>query len=713
VAKWVVEGFGGIRPRVSTRLLADNEAQVASNARLESAELRGWPLPLSIESLGGSGRRTIYRFGGSTWLKWNTDVDVARSPVEGDVTNRTYYTGDGVPKGVNTTLVAGNSFFALGIPPPTNTPSVTAPALKSAGAVINPMTATNGRVRFSAATTFNQGGQSDDTFERSADGLTLQTFVFSEFIVGLTVKVASVIDADTFTIANAFGGTSICGGDDFASWRVAPYSTGASYAVTGEPRMPNGLRCSLVAHGLRANDILTVEAVPTTPQWSGGRGILTAPVTGDAIGEYDFRANDGSTDIDTSIISNWSFSVARDEDLVSARSYVFTWVTDLGEESAPSPPSDSIVVKDGDTVTLSGWGTPPSTNRVITHIRIYRTAVGATDTDFQFVAEITAGTGTYNDSIIDAGLGELLQTASYDEPPADMFGIMAAPNGFLAGFSKNTVCLSEPGYPHAWPVEYRLTTDTPIVGGAVAGQSVFVLTEETPYVISGAHPRNMGMRKIDALQACVSKRSIVPIGGDVYYASPNGLVRVGPGGIEVVTGALLSREQWKGYYPATMLGANFNGTYFGFYDGGSAPLRGGIVYDPREQRIHLTTTPQFFVGRFTDPATGDLYVTDGENVLRWGDGAQSTFTWASKLFGAPYPLNLGAVRVVATSYPVTFTLRSFTGAALATRTVATPEPVRLPNGTLYNQFYLEVTAGTGVSISTVAVAETLEELRPT
>lgn len=713
MARVLVQGFGGIRPRVSSRLLADNEAQVASNARLESGELRGWPLPLSIASLGGSGRQTIYLFGGATWLRWNTDVDVARSPVEGDSTERTYYTGDGVPKGVNTALVAATSFFDLGIPPPVSSPAVSAVTLKTSGAVIQPMTATNGRVRFTAATTFNQGGQSDDTFEMADNGLTTQAFIFSEFIVGLTVKVASVVDANNFTISSAFGGTSICGGDDFAAWRVAPFSTGASYPVTGEPRLPNGLNCNLTAHGLRANDVLTVEAVSTPPQWTGGRGILTDPVTGDAFGEYNFRPNNGTTDVDFSVLNNWTFSVARNEDLVSSRSYVFTWVTDLGEESAPSPASSSVIVQDGDTVTVSGWGTPPSTNRVITHVRIYRTAVGAENTDFQFVTEISVATGSYNDSIIDAGLGELLQTASFDQPPSDMLGILSVPNGFMAGFSKNILCLSEPGYPHAWPVEYRQTTDYPIVGGAVAGQSIYILTTGQPYVASGAHPRNMGMRRINAMQACISKRSIVPIGDDVYYAGPNGLVRAYAGGAEVITEALLSREQWKLYYPATMVGANFNGAYIGFYDGGSAPLRGAIIYDPREQRTYLTTTPQFYVGRYTDPASGDLYLTDGENVLRWGDGVQSTYTWVSKLFGCPYPLNMGAVRVVATSYPVTFTLRGATGAVVAVRTITGSEPVRLPAGQLYNQFYLELAASTGVSVSTVAVAETIEELLDT
>lgn len=710
-----MEGFGGIRPRVSVRLLADNEAQIASNVRLESGELRGWSLAEVITSLGTTGVRTIYLFGGATWLKWTTDVDVARSPVEGDATERTYYTGSGVPKGTNATLVGSNGFFDLGVPAPTVSPTVVAPTLKIAGAVIQPMTKATGRVLFTSTTTFGQGGQSSTNFERSADGLTTQTFIFSEFVPELTLEVLSVTDADNFTIGSGVGASSICGGDNFTSWRVAAYSTGASYPVTGEPRLPNGLNCNVTGHGLRAGDLLKVETVSTPPQWTGGRGILTAAVTGDAIGEYDFTPNNGTSNVAFSALTNWSYTVTRDEETVSVRSYVYTWVTDLGEESAPSPPSDAITVQDGDTVTLSAWGTPPGTNRTISYIRIYRTAVGSNDANFQFVAQIPVGTGTYNDTIKDAGLGELLQSESYDVPPTDMFGIMSVPNGFMAGFSKNILCLSEPGYPHAWPVEYRLTTDYPIVGGAVAGQSVFVLTTGLPYVATGAHPRNMAMRRINALQACVSKRSIVAIGDDVFYASANGLVRISTGGgVEVVTEGILLREQWKQYYPATMLGANFNGVYVGFYDGGSAPTRGAVIYDPRDERARFTTTPQFYVARYTDPATGDLYLSDGSSVLRWGTGANSTFTWTSKVFGTSYPVNLGAVRVVATSYPVTVNVRNGeNGSLIAARTITSREPVRLPMGRTYDQFYFEVTAGTGVSIYTVAAAETLGELRDT
>jgi hypothetical protein len=55
----------------------------------------------------------------------------------------------------------------------------------------------------------------------------------------------------------------------------------------------------------------------------------------------------------------------------------------------------------------------------------------------------------------------------------------------------------------------------------------------------------MSLQKTDAPLACLSRRSIVSAAEGVYYSSEDGLVLVGPAGVQVVTSELISREQWR------------------------------------------------------------------------------------------------------------------------------------------------------------------------
>jgi hypothetical protein len=62
------------------------------------------------------------------------------------------------------------------------------------------------------------------------------------------------------------------------------------------------------------------------------------------------------------------------------RIYVYTWVTDFGEESEPSPASAEIDWQAGETITLTGFASTPS-GRTITKQRIYRSQTDSTGTD--------------------------------------------------------------------------------------------------------------------------------------------------------------------------------------------------------------------------------------------------------------------------------------------------------------------------------------------
>jgi hypothetical protein len=137
-----LENFGGIRPRMSRRLLPNNAATTAENTKLLEGELRGYHQPVILKDLSSLGFTVgrAYRIPASVtgsvdaWLAFESpNTDIIRSPVLGDEFNRYYWASDnGVPQ-YNTLarIVAGNTGanapYDLGIPEPAASLTVTPP----------------------------------------------------------------------------------------------------------------------------------------------------------------------------------------------------------------------------------------------------------------------------------------------------------------------------------------------------------------------------------------------------------------------------------------------------------------------------------------------------------------------------------------------------------------------------------------------------------
>ena len=103
-----VQAFDGLIPKLSPTLMGDTFAQIASNVKLYSKELRFWRGP-ALQPPGDQpppqAYQTLYRLfnsaGDSVFLTWLTEVDVVPSPVADITESRIYYTGDGPPKKTN------------------------------------------------------------------------------------------------------------------------------------------------------------------------------------------------------------------------------------------------------------------------------------------------------------------------------------------------------------------------------------------------------------------------------------------------------------------------------------------------------------------------------------------------------------------------------------------------------------------------------------
>jgi hypothetical protein len=142
-----IEGFAGIAPRYSERLLPAQNATIAANVKLVSGELRGLHEIKTIQDFS-SVEYTVRRAfripadvntpvpisGADTWIPFQDEtVDFIRTPVQGDSFERYYWTGDttlydGVPKyNTRARLLAGSTPYRLGIPRPATAPTVTPP----------------------------------------------------------------------------------------------------------------------------------------------------------------------------------------------------------------------------------------------------------------------------------------------------------------------------------------------------------------------------------------------------------------------------------------------------------------------------------------------------------------------------------------------------------------------------------------------------------
>ena len=334
----------------------------------------------------------------------------------------------------------------------------------------------------------------------------------------------------------------------------------------------------------------------------------------------------------------------------TVRSYVFTWVSEFGEEGPPSP----AVTRTGNQV--GSWdvafpSVPPNLNaqRSITKRRVYRTVTGSNGVaDFYPVGDFglseTAFSDTANDSDI-TGLGAL-PSASWTPPPA-LQGIVALPNGMLAGWVGSEVWFCEPYRPHAWPGKYALSFGFPIVGLGFSGVTLVVLTTGHPYAVTGSHPSQTQTVELNAPEPCLGRRSIVSSQDGVYYASPNGLVCATGALVFPATHRFVRKTDWMTLTdPYSFRAVRVNASYTAIAAGSG----NGVHIDTSDGKIVFVPMRQGggWKNLIRDIWSSELLLVGNGVVARMdptGDAPTIPFRWRSKIFQLPKKDNLGAAKV--------------------------------------------------------------------
>jgi hypothetical protein len=403
---------------------------------------------------------------------------------------------------------------------------------------------------------------------------------------------------------------------------------------------------------------------------------------------------------------------------VSSRAYLYTEITTFGEEGPPSPVTSSDIVDaaNGSTVTVQ-LPAVTSGNYSIAKRRVYRTDVNGV---FRFVGDTSTATAhSITDTVLDASLGEEIESSDNLAPPDDstsdhpdgpMLGLTTMPNGITAGFSGNTLLFSEAYLPHSYPLANQLTTKDDVVAIASIASGLLVTTKGKPLMASGTDPSAMAIVEIDANLPCSNKRSLVDMGEYAIYASPDGLVLASNSGIQLITEQIFTRDQWQDYYPTNIDAYEYEGKYIAFtWDGTNSSSKKGFLFDPRGQKNAFVDLDFYATAGFNDREEDVLYLVIDGTLKKFVQGsAKRTYTWKSKEFYTNRPISPGVAKVSAESYnSLTFKLYA-DGSLKHTQTVTDSEIFRLPGGYRAKSFEIQL-EGTDI-VNEVCVYESPQEI---
>jgi hypothetical protein len=406
---------------------------------------------------------------------------------------------------------------------------------------------------------------------------------------------------------------------------------------------------------------------------------------------------------------------------VDAYYYVYTYVNDWGWESAPSPVSERIERTVKETCQIANFAAPPAGGYNVNRIRVYRTQAGAGgDADFFFLLEAPSTSATLTDDNRD--LGEVLPTKAwltapgvprggadnYTEP--DLQWLTPMWNGMLAGITGKSVRFCAAYTPYAWPIAYDAVPPDQPVALAVFGQSLLVLTTGRPFLVAGSSPDSLDQAPLEIPQGCIAPRSAVGMGNGVAWASNDGLCWYGEGGARVLTAGVMTREDWLAIRPETIIGQMYEGLYFGIYQPVAGGPRQGFLVSPQGGGVFFLD--EGFDAAYFDNLQDQLYLLRGTGILKWEAGAGvMPARFRGKVVRQTRPTGFACAEVVATAYPVQFTLWA-DGVQRLQRAVASREPFRLPAGFLAMDWQVQVDTPEDVDggVQAVLLAQTMQEL---
>lgn len=397
--------------------------------------------------------------------------------------------------------------------------------------------------------------------------------------------------------------------------------------------------------------------------------------------------------------------------VVETRAYVYTGTNTWDEEGAPSPASTISVtymqdVKIGVTpVDFTGY----RTNKLMKLYRTFGSTAVYIESDYEW-------TESYGNFVYDrywkpkAG-GKMLESNDWTPPPTGLKGSALMSNGWFAAFKENTLYMSEPYRPHAWP--YSMTFPKSIRGIKAAQQSLVVTTSDGVYVVAGSHPKAAQSIKLSTPQAGIAQRCMANIDGAVAYLSNDGFILVeGTSATPDVSQKLFDRRTWRERYSSQL---TYGDIMLEYYDGALIGIPMSSASEPKGFMIRMDDGGGSFTqlsltadALYQLPVNDALYYSRNGQLYQFGTGVEIPFDWWSKdhiyqnnvTFGAGYARYTGSL---------TFMLYA-DGDLVYTKTLSGPGAFRLTDKLPKSLRWSYRLVGTGV-VKEFLLARSMVELQ--
>jgi hypothetical protein len=216
----------------------------------------------------------------------------------------------------------------------------------------------------------------------------------------------------------------------------------------------------------------------------------------------------------------------------------------------------------------------------------------------------------------------------------------------------------------------------------------------------------------------MSRRSLIRWSGfGVAWASTDGLMVAGEQGLPTnVTEGFLTKDEWQALNPRTFEAFEWNSCYFAIYTDPDSGEQRGIIIDPRGaggiSGVGLINVSTEATTGYKDTASEKLFLwdEDSDQIVLWDGGATTTpFTWRSRIYEAPMPVNLGVLQVIAKTYNNLSATIYADDVMVASVAIVSPEAVRPVSRNLRARRWEIVLEGEDY-VREFTLAETVSEL---
>lgn len=383
--------------------------------------------------------------------------------------------------------------------------------------------------------------------------------------------------------------------------------------------------------------------------------------------------------------------------VVATYAYVFTCTNLWAEESQPSAAAlISPTYLQDVLITV----TQPSFTgyRPFSDFNIYRT-FGSSPNYVRITKALVSGLQYRDETRGNSDIGPALRSMDWEAPPTGFEGIELTSDGWFIAYKGNTVYMSEPNRPHAWP--YSKAFSSAIRGVKAGKRFVVITTAKDTHIMVGTHPASASYDKLEIPQAGIANRLMANIEGAVAFASADGIVTVAGGrGSLDLSRQLFDREDWQDRYASSLGTAGFR---FAYHDGFLAAFSdlvgrpGFLVRLEGEEGSTFTQLPFKIDAAFYLPVADALYYTVGNAVYEFGAGSGylGQANWTSKEHRLPKHESFSVLRVRKGAGALTMYLYSGDGVVRALNTfnsAAGEYTVRLPSTVRHERWYVEIAA---------------------